>query len=279
MKYKQIEDKTLKQLHEVEMEILDEIDRVCKKNNINYFLTGGTLLGAVRHQGFIPWDDDMDIGMFRRDYDKFLEVAKRDLKKEYFLHTESTDPNYWLTFSKVRKNNTLFLEKANSNINNIQHSGIFVDIFPFDNASKLDSKRQHVNAAIVKLIVDALFYKSGVYSNTKRCNHPRLVRMFSVLSIKQLHKLKNKIMTGNNDDNSKYIICYATGFSYPRDTHLRSSFAPFKLMKFENRKYWCPNDPDAYLKKGYGDYMKLPDPKDRVNHEALDVVFDTSKNK
>lgn len=87
----------------IELEILKKIDEVCKKHNINYWLDSGTLLGAVRHQGFIPWDDDIDIGMLREDYEKFLKVAQKDLGDDYFLQTRSTDKNYPLVFAKVRK--------------------------------------------------------------------------------------------------------------------------------------------------------------------------------
>src|SRR5690554_4796206 len=92
----------LKAIQSIQVEILLEIDRICKKNDIRYQLFAGTLLGAVRHKGFIPWDDDIDLAMLREDYDKFIQVCKYDLDNKYFLQTYETDPQYTFTFGKVR---------------------------------------------------------------------------------------------------------------------------------------------------------------------------------
>ena len=109
-----------------------EIKRVCEENDIRYFLSDGTFLGAVRHQGFIPWDDDMDMGMLRADYEKFCRVAPTALKPEYCLETWDLDAGYGLPFAKVMKRNTVYLEgKKNTKM---REKGFYVDIFPFDNA-------------------------------------------------------------------------------------------------------------------------------------------------
>jgi len=124
----------LKRLQNIEYEILQEIVRICEKNNLSYFLIGGTLLGAVRHKGFIPWDDDLDIAIPRKDYEKFLKICQTQLNSDYFLHCNKTDPDYWLPFAKVRKKNTLFDEKSITSIET--HKGIYNDVFPLDNAKK-----------------------------------------------------------------------------------------------------------------------------------------------
>src|SRR5690554_4415622 len=125
-----MDQKTLKKLHNVQIEILNQIVKICNQNKLTYFLIGGTLLGAIRHKGFIPWDDDLDIAMPRKDYEKFLELCQGYLGDEYYLHCSKTDPKYWLPFAKVRKNNTIFEEKSIQTINS--HKGIYVDIFPLD---------------------------------------------------------------------------------------------------------------------------------------------------
>ena len=126
----------LRKVQLTELEILEKIDEICKKNNINYFLIGGTLLGDVRHKGFIPWDDDIDIGMLREDYEKFINVCLKNgaLGKDYYLHCNESDDDYFIPFIKVKKNNTTFAEKNIENINT--HKGIFLDIFPYDNVPK-----------------------------------------------------------------------------------------------------------------------------------------------
>ena len=120
----------IKSLQLICLEILKEIDRVCKKHNILYWLDSGSMLGAVRHNGFIPWDDDLDIAMFRDDYNRFLEIASKELKENYFLQTHQTDSEYPLFFAKVRRNNTFIDEKRYRRLN--IHKGIYVDIFPVD---------------------------------------------------------------------------------------------------------------------------------------------------
>ena len=124
-------DTELKKLQNIEFEILLEFDRICKKHNIMYQLFAGTLLGAIRHRGFIPWDDDIDVCLLRKDYNVFIDVCRTELDSKYFLQTYETDKHSIWQFAKIRKNNTLFLEDAVSECD--IHHGIFIDIFPFDN--------------------------------------------------------------------------------------------------------------------------------------------------
>lgn len=117
-------------LHVELYDILGEIIRVCKKYNISYFVIGGTAIGALYDQAILPWDDDIDIGMLRGDYNRFLEVAPNELSEAYFLSWIKTDPHTPYYFAKVKKNNTVFIEKMFQEVP--MHPGIFVDIFPFD---------------------------------------------------------------------------------------------------------------------------------------------------
>ena len=125
----------LRKLQLTEIEVLDEIVRICKKHKLQYFLLAGTCLGAVRHSGFIPWDDDIDIGMPREDYEKFLNIALDELDEKYFLQYYKTDENYYLGFAKVRKNNTSFITKGFEKKKG--HQGFFVDIFPRNKGKQL----------------------------------------------------------------------------------------------------------------------------------------------
>ena len=126
-----LNETTLRQLQMIELEILVEVDRICRKNGIHYSLTGGTLLGAVRHGAFIPWDDDADISMLRKEYVKFQDACKRDLDKErfYFQDIENT-PGYRWGYGKVRRKGTVFLRENQEDMPYEQ--GVFIDIFPRD---------------------------------------------------------------------------------------------------------------------------------------------------
>ena len=126
--HKEYDKKTLEKLHKVEIEILDEFVRICNKYNLEYYLIGGTMLGAVRHQGFIPWDDDIDVGIMRKDYDLFIKYAREELGDKYYLDCYETNKEYYLPFAKIRKNNTIFNEQVSAHLNN--HKGIYIDIIP-----------------------------------------------------------------------------------------------------------------------------------------------------
>ncbi len=133
----------IKEVQAIELEILLEVDRICREYEIPYFLDSGTLLGAVRHKGFIPWDDDIDIGMLRSDYERFLSIANRELGSEYFLQTYRTD-GAPIMFAKVRKKGTTFVEFRLRNIP-MEH-GLFIDVFPYDFLPQEGDVWQHIKA-------------------------------------------------------------------------------------------------------------------------------------
>ena len=174
--FREIEQKTLKKLQENQLEILNEIERICKKNNINFFLVGGTLLGAVRHKGYIPWDDDLDIGMMREDFIKFRNIVANDLDNKYFFDFYDTDKDYYLPFAKVRKNNTTFNEEISKDYDN--HKGIFVDIFPFEYSDD-NFKRCFIKAAVTQIMSDTVLLKKRL-KKISECRHRFLSLIFCV---------------------------------------------------------------------------------------------------
>ncbi len=153
----------LTQLHQVLYEILEEIVRICDKHNIPYFVIGGTAIGALYDKAILPWDDDIDIGMKREDYNKFLQIASQELREPYFLSWIHTDPHSPYYFAKVKKNNTLFVEEMFKDVP--MHQGIFVDIFPFDRIpnNKLLRKIQYEAVNFLKC---CLMGKRYGYGNT-----------------------------------------------------------------------------------------------------------------
>ena len=130
---KTISKEDLKKLHSVQVEMLLDIDKFCKEKDLTYFLIGGTLLGAIRHQGFIPWDDDVDIGMPRESYEKFIQLYPQTDKSKYYVETMENNPQYFHPYAKVRKSHTLAMEECLVNVRN--RNEIFVDVFPFDKVS------------------------------------------------------------------------------------------------------------------------------------------------
>ena len=129
----------LKQIQDLEIGAMCELDRICRKYNLKYTLAGGTLLGALRHDGFIPWDDDMDVNMLRSDFLKLREIAPKELRQRYFYQSSQTDPEYLYFFDKIRINDTTFKEAvlADKKI----HHGVYIDIFPVDDILDANSQQ------------------------------------------------------------------------------------------------------------------------------------------
>ena len=124
-------DSNLRKVQNAELDILKEFIEICRKINVRYYVIDGTLLGAVRHQGFIPWDDDIDIGMFREDYEKFVALAPQVLPECLFLQTYRTDEEYYRNSGKIRNSNTTMIETVVKDLR--MNHGVFIDIFPLDN--------------------------------------------------------------------------------------------------------------------------------------------------
>ncbi len=272
MSYKSYDQETLKRLHKVELEILDDFVKICKENNLTYFLTGGTMLGAVRHKGFIPWDDDIDIGMPRKDYDKFIEIAPKELGNKYYLDCFEYNKNFYLPFAKIKKNNTVFDEGYFED--DEMHKGIFIDIFPFENVDEINLSLK-IRANIIKNIGDAVLYKNKI-RKLNQFGRPLLVLLLSVFSKKKLMSIQHYYLTKCKNNNSKYINALAGSYHYLKETNLREDIMPSKPILFEGKKYEGMNKPNVYLSKLFGDYMKLPPKEKRINHMPKKIVFDVN---
>lgn len=272
----EISSDVLKQLQDVQIEILQEIVRICDKYQLHYFLIYGTLIGAIRHQGFIPWDDDLDIGMPRDDYDMFMKIAPKELSAQYYLQNSDTEKDYWLTFAKVRKNDTLFEEPSLVNMPDNIHKGIFVDIFPFDYVGKDNGWFVHLQFILAKAISETMYYKAGVYTSKTSLNYAPLDMILRHLSFQRLAKIYNFVVKSNGK-RKKYLADFNHEQYYLKSIYSISSIFPEKEALFSGKKYKVPSEYDLYLKSIYGDYMQLPKEEDRVNHRTLRIIFNTKE--
>lgn len=267
---------TLHQLHQVEIEILDEIVRICENNNLRYFLIGGTLLGAVRHRGFIPWDDDLDIAMPRTDYEMFEKLCKTELQEKYYVHSSETDKNYWLPFMKIRKHNTAFDEARLENAD-VSMNGIWVDIFPLDNAKKLNSFGKRIRTTIIKKNLQHFI----VYKRHKRWPHPFLSKLVFVIakpvSIYRLRKIQDWFMKFDNNKDCPYYINFGSKYDPIHQTILKTDYEPSYTLEFEGKIYSVPGNYQNILIRIYGsNYMQLPPKEKQVTHNPVRLSFDTN---
>ncbi|MGN0181273.1 MAG: phosphorylcholine transferase LicD [Candidatus Ornithomonoglobus sp.] len=255
----------------MELKLAKEFKRICEKHNIRYFMIGGTFLGAVRHKGFIPWDDDMDVALFREDYDRFLEIAPAELGEEYFLQTWDSDPDCPYSYAKLRLNGTEVEEKFN--ISNGGHKGVFLDVFPYDNVP--DGKAaQKIQAAEGFVLKKLLWIKKGC--GVEYCKGNLKFRLKYIagklislpLPYRMLKTRLNKVMTRYNriKTDNVYTLCYS---SYSNSTKKREWFESLSAYEYEDTVFPGPADYDAYLSQTYGDYMQLPPEEKRHTHDII----------
>ncbi len=267
----------LEKLWAVQIEILDEIVRICKKYNLSYFLNFGTLIGAIRHRGFIPWDDDLDIGMPRDDYETFLRVAKDELDEKFFLQNSDTEAQHWLPFTKVRKNHTLFEEASLKRVADTFHKGIFIDIFPLDYVKKHGGFLVHAQFIMSKAINETMYYKAGIYSGKESLRYRSLDMVLAKLSLKTLCRLQKRIASLQGKGKKEYLADFCSSRKYMESIYPVGYFLPVQETEFAEKKFCVPKEYDLYLKILYGDYMKMPKEEDRVNHRTMKIIFDTTK--
>ena len=270
---KNMDQETLKKLHKYLLELLDEFVRICDKNNLDYFLYGGTLLGAVRHKGFIPWDDDLDVAMLRKDYEKFLEIAPTELKDKFIIDNYHTNKNCYLNFTKIRNKKTLFVQNFQQNYDG--EKGIWIDVFPLDGINKL-SIFQILRIKTVKYIRSIEHYKSNIFLGNNKIKLKKFLAIFlKPIPLTFLQHVQDKIMKGKNDcKETKYITSIASQYDYKKQTMKREVFLPIKKLEFEGKKYKVPNQYGYFLERIYGNYMELPPKEKRVTHNPIKIRFE-----
>lgn len=247
---KNLRECQLKQLH-----ILECFDCICKKHGLQYWLDGGTLLGAVRHGGAIPWDDDIDVGMPLADLKKFLEIAPQELPDEIFLQTRRTDPDYRCYFPKLRDKNSFFVEYVDDFTLSYQ-KGIFIDIFAFISYPSISHRIIHF---FTKGIYKSLYIlRKKYYLNFRaliRWGYFGIKYLLFYLIMKVLFLFKGKRYMGNILECNKYGIM-----------HRIDCIFPLSEILYEGYSFSAPANPDTYLKELYGNYMQLPSERGRECH-------------
>ncbi len=270
-----MDDKILKKVQMVQLEIAREIKRVCEKNNLTVFLSCGTLLGAIRHKGFIPWDDDLDMGMLRDDYKKFILIANKELDKKYSMIEWRSDIEYPHPMIKVVKNGTILKEKKRKDNSN---HGIWVDIFPFDHVpnNKKERNWQKKEIMFYRAIARAKCHCATWYLNDKILfrkwvkNLP--IRFLSLFFTKKYAAYKYEYAAEKFND----LPCnnyYDNGCdSYDEQIIPEAVFDGVIEVEFEGEKFWAPKGYELYLKTIYGNYMKLPPVEKRQNRHMIETI-------
>lgn len=255
------------ELKDIELNILEYINRICIKNNIDYSISSGTLLGAVRHNGFIPWDDDIDIIMRRDQYQKFLKVVKEKLGN-YSILSCYNNKTYFYPFIKVCDNRTTLIE---SGVNKIYNYGVYIDVFPIDAIPNTGIKSYIFFHLIIFLryLLDIRIDIGLPRNSFKRLVWRMLKVFFGIIPINKIGIILDKMGQIYNNQNTEYATDIIWG-SIPAKKIPRNIFNNYKDIEFEKRNFKSIVEVDCYLKILYGDYMKLP-PKDKriSNHSFI----------
>ena len=263
-------DPLLFRLQACELDILTELDRVCRKNGLRYFLAGGTLLGAVRHGGFIPWDDDVDIAMPREDYDKLPACCEKDLDGAYYFQDYRTDPAYYLPYAKIRKNDTFFYEERFRNSG--FHKGVFIDIFPIDycpapgplchflyDVLAVSNRRGEIDSGQAYVPYEELSGRIG-YAFLKLFSPERLIPFRE-----RILRLSERF------SDRRQRMSFFGAYGYPKEIYPVSWYGDGKMLRFEDREFPAPAEPEKVLAQAYGsDFMELPPAEKRKVHADLE---------
>lgn len=269
-----MEDSSLKKIQRAELYLLVEFDKVCRELGLTYFLDSGTALGAIRHGGFIPWDDDIDVSMPRKDYERFMEIGQSYLPDNVFLQNRRTEKNYIRYAAKLRLKGTVFPETDGVPY---EHNGIFIDIFPFDNiAGNRFWARFNVKTVVEMLHVIRTYrgHDLGVSPSRVRRGISMIIKRMPKWFINSLERFCLKIAQRNKDKETRFMTCYFWRMSQTKQYLFETTkMLPVKDILFDGNRVKIMNNPDHYLTLMYGNYMQLPPEEKRGSHRKGDIDF------
>lgn len=263
----------LRKLQLIELETLKEVLRICEKHDLKYFMVYGTLLGALRHNGYIPWDDDMDIAMPEEDYDRFIQYAKEELKPEFFLHCLDTDPRYFPNAIRIRRNDTTFLPNVYCGADFV-HNGVWIDVFPLHYAKSDNSLAEKIKFTMCRRVFDALNAINVLGVNGKNPVKKICAAAIQKMDLRTLRKWSEMVARSCKKKDGKYYVCEYVDRNMKHWYHPIEHFGEGRMHEFEGIRCNIPVKAEKVLQQIYGDYMQLPPEEKRVGH--LPTVFDLS---
>ncbi len=260
------------ELISIELDMFRATIKICNDHNLIYFLVGGSCLGAVRDHGVIPWDDDIDIAMPRKDWKKFIVYAQKELEYPLSVQSWQTEPDFRLDFAKIRNCNTTFVGKEAKHLH-INH-GVFIDVFPIDGYPNSSICRKCLSL-IKKVFRLYLFREIWEAVSPKEKFALNIMRFLYKNNAAKAQARLQKIYEIFPYDRANIVVLHGGSWG-EKEIHDKKVYGNGQLVLFENIEARVPADFDSYLTKMYGNYMELPPESERVTHHNT-VVCDLEK--
>lgn len=266
---------TIRELQLCELQILKDVRIICDRHGIKYYLSSGTLLGAVRHKGFIPWDDDVDIMMPYEDYQRFLEVAQQELGEQYFVQNSETDPSYSFAYTHIRKNNTAILREWDLKLRS--HHGVWIDVFPMVRVK--DGKDRRRKNSLLKVCLFLIMDNEWLQTNEpwlierSSKNVVRLIKIARKLPLSIRVWIRGRILRRIiHEKRGEYVSFIWSRLSVPVPAEAYEGEPVF--LPFEDDSYPAPRGYEQFLTRSYGDYMTPPPVEKRSGGHGEYIVID-----
>lgn len=278
---KPYEPEILKRLHKVHVEMLKDFQKVCKKHNLRYFAVYGTAIGTVRHQGFIPWDDDIDVGMLREDFEKFMQIAEKELGDHYRVMSPAKTKQSAGSVVKLQRKGTLFISNLTKDFEYEQC--IFLDIFPFDFVAPTEKLRQR--QLFKTTYLDRLIYLCGTAypliplkgilgkAASGICWMVHYALKIFHISPRFLYRCFEKESARYNGQKGEMVTCFGQPSALKEMFRYQDMF-PLEEVPFEEGTIHILHNNDEALRKVYGDYMQIPPADKQVNHCPYILQFE-----
>ena len=269
----------LQELKQRLVKMAEDLDKLCNENGLTLYMSGGTLLGAVRHKGFIPWDDDIDMYMSRPDYEKLIEIFRRNGNfGQYKLMAHELDDNYLYTFAKLIDTDTLLIEAGGDAGVEL---GLYLDIFPIDGlGNDIKTAKAHMRKCNKYIILNLALLVKPWRKNVPFIKNFAIACLRVIAKIygaKNLHKKLETLVHTLPYDSSKYVGEFIDEIGDKRIMLKSEMFEEYELLDFEDTKFKAPKNWDKFLTQFYGNYMQLPPEEKRVPTHGYELYDKTSR--
>jgi lipopolysaccharide cholinephosphotransferase len=279
-----LSDENKRKLQEFLLEMYQDFAAVCDKYSLKYMLGGGSALGAVRHKGFIPWDDDLDIMMHREDYNILVQKFSKEFPNKYYLYAPNTNFGASNTFAKIVRKNTQMIDIYNEHAD--YYKGVWIDIFPIENT--YNNTLLRLSKALMSNVLSYIsvsryiyeyrkgtiksFFSESVISKVNFNFRISIGFLFSFIKYQKLYDIFDRFV--RHSKQGKYLTIPTGRKHYYGETQNYDVFFPVKEVTFEGLKAYVPNKVENYLKKLYGDYMVIPKEENRERHLIIKFNLD-----